>query len=407
MRLIPLLLLLPSLAFSQTSVLFIGNSYIYSNDLPNTFRQLALSMGEEVTVASSAPGGYQLFQHSTYTPTLNAIAERDWDFVVLQEQSQIGALPLEVTNMEFGATALVEAIEENFECTYPVYYMTWGRQNGDELNCPNFPYMCTYNGMQQGLRDNYVALAEATDGYTAAVGAAWKNVRDSYPSINLYVADGSHPSVEGTYLAACVFYCTLFQESCAAATFNSSLPAETAAILRNVASTTVLNEPLTWNLDAANGTSALLDGATVGPDWITLIHNGEGTHLWTCTNGETFTTSTVTFTFTTPGIYQVTHTYNDPCGNTDTVTLTFDIALSMNELTSARLHRVFATTEGNITVEGARAGDSFRLYDPQGRLLQTKRISGETFTFRGPSGLHLWRITEPDGRASAGRVLVH
>lgn len=87
------------------------------------------------------------------------------------------------------------------------------------------PFMCTYDGMQQGLRTNYIALAEWNDSYTAPVGAAWKAVRDAHPTISLYDADGSHPSPAGTYLAACVFYCTLYQESCAGATFNgSSMP---------------------------------------------------------------------------------------------------------------------------------------------------------------------------------------
>ncbi|MCB0764529.1 MAG: hypothetical protein KDB84_07475, partial [Flavobacteriales bacterium] len=86
----------------QTSVLFIGNSYTYVNDLPNTFRQLALSLGDTVVVGSSAPGGYTLFQHSTYAPTLAAIASRPWDYMVMQEQSQLGALPAAITTTELG-----------------------------------------------------------------------------------------------------------------------------------------------------------------------------------------------------------------------------------------------------------------------------------------------------------------
>ena len=46
---------------------------------------------------------------------------------------------------------------------------------------------------------------------TAQSGMAWKHTRDQQPSINLYSSDGSHPSVAGTYLAACTFYATLFQ----------------------------------------------------------------------------------------------------------------------------------------------------------------------------------------------------
>lgn len=395
-----------SASAQQTSVLFIGNSYTYVNDLPNTLRQLALSLGDTVTVASSAPGGYTLFQHSTYAPTLTAIQSQPWDYVVLQEQSQLGALPLAVTTTELGAAALVEAIEENWECTYPVFYMTWGRQNGDAQNCANFPFMCTYNGMQQGLRSNYIALAEQSDGYAAPVGAAWKVVRDTQPGINLYDADGSHPSPAGTYLAACVFYCTLYQESCVGATFNGAIDATTAAILRGIASATVLDEPLTWNLDAPNGTSALLHGASVGPDWITLIHNGQGTHLWTCTNGQSFTTGTVTFTFETSDTYYVTHTYNDPCGNSDTVTLTFNIVLGVDELDAATQYKVFSGTPGFLEIHGARGGELLTLHDAQGRVVQQERLSGTMHRITCGAGLHLWRISDERGNLRSGSVVV-
>lgn len=400
-----LLVALPVQA-QETSVLFIGNSYIYTNDLPNMLRQLALSMGDDMTVASSAPGGHTLFEHATYAPTLAAIGSQDWDFVVMQEQSQLGALPVEVTDTEIGAIQLIEEIEASYECTYPVFYMTWGRQNGDDLNCDAFPFMCTYNGMQQALRENYVYLATMYDAYVSPVGVAWKQVRDTQPSINLYQPDGSHPSVEGTYLAACVFYCTLFQENCVDATFNSTLPAATAAILRSIASATVLNEPLTWNLDVPNGTSALLDGASVGPDWITLIHNGEGTHLWTCTNGQSFTTGTVTFTFTTSDTYFVTHTYNDPCGNTDTVTLTFNIVVGLEEHGAGPTYNVLAGPPGTIEVLGVESEAMLSLFDALGRVLVTERISSSKAQLASPSGLVFYTISDANGAMMKGKVLV-
>ena len=390
----------------QTSVLFIGNSYTYVNDLPNTLRQLALSLGDTITVASSTPGGYTLQGHASLPATLDAINAQPWDYVVLQEQSQLGALPPDVTNTEAYAAALVELIETNYECTYPVFYMTWGRQNGDADNCASFPFMCSYDGMQQGLRDNYVALAQWNDAYTAPVGAAWKQVRDTHPLINLYQADGSHPSVEGTYLAACVFYSTIFQESCVGSTFNSSLPADTAAILRSIASAVVLGDPTEWNLDVPNGTSALLDGFTGGPDWITLIHNGAGTHLWTCSNGQTSSDPSPTFTFTTSGIYTVTHTYNDPCGNTDTVVLTFDIAVGLAEQEAGSRYRVLAGPAGGLEVQGVKGGELLTLFDATGRVLISQAVVRDGEQMSVPSGLHLWVIKDAGGAIARGKVLV-
>lgn len=127
---------------------------------------------------------------------------------------------------------------------------------------------------------------------------------------------------------------------------NSSLPAETATILRTIASATVLDEIETWNLDVPNGTDALLDGYTLGPDFVTLVHNGQGTHLWTCSNGQSFTTATVTFTFATAGSYTVTHTYDDPCGNTDTRNFTFDMSVGLEEQEAGSHYECVGKTTG-------------------------------------------------------------
>ena len=392
----------------QTSVLFIGNSYTYVNDLPSMTQQLALSLGEDITVASSAPGGYTLFQHSTYAPTITAIESNSWDFVVMQEQSQLGALPADVTTTEIAAIQLMATIEENYECTYPVFYMTWGRQNGDPDNCAAFPFMCTYNGMQQALRNNYVSLATWNDAHTAPVGAAWKQVRDTYPLINLYDADGSHPSVEGTYLAACVFYCTLFQQSCASASFVSSLQPDTAAILRNIASAIVLDSAATWNLDVPNGTDATFDGySSNGPNDITYYHFGEGTHLWTCSNGQTSTEASPTFIFTSSGDYTFTHTYNDPCGNTDTVTWTLEgVVVGVPDAANAPPYRVWSGDPGVVEVSGGPGDATMTVVDALGRMVRTQRLSGGQGRVQCATGLNVYRIANDAGAVWTGKVLV-
>lgn len=406
--LLPFLLLTTTTQAQQTSVLFIGNSYVGVNDLPNTFRQVALSLGDTVTTAAQTPGGYSLNQHATTPATINAIESQPWDFVVMQEQSQLGALPPEVTDTEIGALQLVAVIEENDECTYPVFYMTWGRQNGDDLNCPDFPYMCTYDGMQQGLRDNYVALGEANDAYVSPVGVAWKQVRDTHPLINLYNPDGSHPSVEGTYLAACVFYCTLFQQSCTGASFVSSVQPDTAAILQGIASAVVLDSMTTWNLDVPNGTDATIDGySSDGPNDITYYHFGEGTHVWTCTNGQSSTEASPTFTFTTSGTYSFTHTYTDPCGNTDSVTWELDVTIvGVPEAGSASPYRVWSSGTGSIDVSGGSGDATFTVMDRLGRMVGTQRLVDGRARIPCETGLMVYRIANNAGTVSTGKVLV-
>jgi PKD repeat protein len=73
-------------------------------------------------------------------------------------------------------------------------------------------------------------------------------VRDNYPAINLYAGDGSHPSLEGSYLAACTFYSSLFQKSSVGASYTAGLNPQTCAILQLVASSIVLDSIPTWEL---------------------------------------------------------------------------------------------------------------------------------------------------------------
>src|SRR5437870_49387 len=76
-------------AQSCTRVLFIGNSYTAVNDLPQTFAALASSGGHATQTAMLADGGTTLAQHVASPATSQQLGAAHWDFVVLQEQSQI------------------------------------------------------------------------------------------------------------------------------------------------------------------------------------------------------------------------------------------------------------------------------------------------------------------------------
>ncbi|MEO8066343.1 MAG: DUF4886 domain-containing protein [Flavobacteriales bacterium] len=392
---------------AQTSVLFIGNSYTTENDLPNMMRLLALSLGDTMTVASSAPGGYTLQDH-TYDPaTQAAIAAQQWDFVVLQEQSQFGALPTFEAYTDVAAETLTYKIQLSSECGYPVFYMTWGREDGDATWCPQYPYMCSYGGMQQALRDNYIQLALDNEGYVSPVGWAWKHVRDTHPNIELYQADESHPSESGTYLAACVFYCTLFRQSCVGASFTSTLQPDSAAILQAIASATVLDSMDTWNLNEVGSTDARYVGlSSTAEDNITFHHFGQGQHWWICSNGQTSSDANPTFTFDAAGIYTFTHVYIDPCGHMDTATWTIQVnATGIDEHVGDKPW-VGASGQGILTISGGSNGDLFELFDAQGRLLRSRTLDAGISLLPCPSGIAVWRITSPMQARWNGKVLV-
>jgi len=70
-------------------VLFIGNSYTFENDLPQLVNDMACSAGVHLEIASSVKGGYRFSDHKSDADTMSAINREKWDYVVLQNQSQV------------------------------------------------------------------------------------------------------------------------------------------------------------------------------------------------------------------------------------------------------------------------------------------------------------------------------
>ena len=240
-----------SIGHSQSitkKALFLGNSYTAYNSLPNLVEGIANSLGDSLVHDRNTPGGQTMASHASNMTSLAKISSQEWDYVVLQSQSQEPSFsPSQVANDVYPyAARLTDSIRSNTSCGTPLFFMTWGRKNGDALNCVNYPTICTYEGMQQRLRESYMEMASTNIGRVSPVGMAWKRVREEHPEIELYNPDESHPSYAGSYLAASVFYCSIFQKSCETSDFTGSLDSITARMLRSIASETVLDSLGLW-----------------------------------------------------------------------------------------------------------------------------------------------------------------
>lgn len=227
-------------AQERVRALFVGNSYTYVNDLPGMIADMAASVGDELQHTSSTPGGCTFQQHCT-NQSMNYIQQGGWDVVVLQEQSQYPSFPQsQVENEVFPyAAQLVNAIYASSPCAEPMFYMTWGRRDGDQQNAQYFPILGSYEGMDSMLYERYMYMAEANDASVSPVGRVWRKIRREHPEIELYDTDGSHPSMAGTYAAACTFFAMMFHHDPAELTYNGSLAAETARIIRSATSEVV------------------------------------------------------------------------------------------------------------------------------------------------------------------------
>ena len=244
-------LLLPLILFSQIEkqALFIGNSYTYVNSLPELINQIAISKGNSLIYESHTPGGSTLMQHASNSNVLSLLNVTEWDYVILQEQSQNPAFsPSQVASQVYPyAENLCEYIREVNPCTEPVFFMTWGRENGDSQNCAVYPPICTYEGMQNRLTESYTEMAQNNESLLAPIGIAWKDLREQHPEINLYSSDGSHPSIQGSYLAACVFYAVLFDDSAINNYTPTNLNINEAQLIQTFANNAVNNNDTDYN----------------------------------------------------------------------------------------------------------------------------------------------------------------
>lgn len=186
-------------------VLFLGNSYIYVNDLPALVEAISGALpGPIIRTGIHTHGGFTLAGHledghvpAVLEPTAAAGA---WDRVVLQEQSALGTdmdpstgKLGEPTAFHAATRRLVEMIRQRGG--EPLLYMTWAKER--------FP------AQTADLAGAYEAIGAELGVPVAPVGLAWARVRRERPDLTLFLSDGSHPHPRGSYLAACVIYAEL------------------------------------------------------------------------------------------------------------------------------------------------------------------------------------------------------
>lgn len=368
-------------------VLFLGNSYTASNNLPLLIANVANSTGDTVIYDSRTPGGYTLQEHANNSTSLGKIGANNWDFVVLQEQSQLPAFPTwQVQNYMYPyATFLDEQIREKNPCAETIFYMTWGRKNGDASNCGGWPPMCTYESMDDLIQQRYMTMANDNEAIVSPVGAVWRYIRQHHPEIELYVSDGSHPSVAGSYAAACAFYTTIFRKDPLLITFNSSLSADVAQKIRQATNQIMWNNLIDWNIGLYDPTASFSYNITTSGE-ITFSNQSQfaTTYHWDFGDGNTTTDEAPAHQYTAPGTYTISLTASH-CGLESTTTQTIEInQLGMSESTtsSVKLYPNPSKTHLTIEVDLQQVGLNYRIVDSHGRELISDYISHRIFSIQ-------------------------
>lgn len=168
-------------------VLFIGNSLIYTNNLPRTVADLAESAGDTVRVLDVSLPNFAVIDHALgLSNAVDVIRSQSWDFVVLQQ----GPTTTQVNSDTL--TIATKLIDQHVKLA-----------GGRTANFMSWPHI-DQGHLFAAVRQSALRAAQSVSGVFMPAGEAWQAAMLADPAITLYSGDGYHPGPLGTYLAALV-----------------------------------------------------------------------------------------------------------------------------------------------------------------------------------------------------------
>lgn len=171
----------------KASLLFIGNSLTYSNELPGLIGTLLESVGIPSEIEGVLGPNLGLQDHWQERSVRAKIRRGSFDFVILQQGPS--ATEGRPSLLEYGER-FAQLIHE--AGSRPGFYMVW----------PAVSRAFDFDG----VATSYRMAATSTDGHLFAVGDSWRAAWRLDPELALYGPDGFHPSRLGSILAAVVFF---------------------------------------------------------------------------------------------------------------------------------------------------------------------------------------------------------
>lgn len=208
-------------------VLFVGNSFTYyNNSLHNHYRKLVRAprgpSWRGVARSMTLSGG-RLGEHRE--GLRQRLAEQTFDAVVLQGHS---LEPLnDAARFRAAATEYADWIRDNG--AQPVLLMTWAYSSRPEMTEP--------------LQKAYSDLGEQLDALVVPAGSAFALVTTERPDLLLRMRDDRHPTLAGTYLAACTMFGALHGQSPIGLAYKAGLSETVASYLQRAAWQTLQGSP--------------------------------------------------------------------------------------------------------------------------------------------------------------------
>jgi len=215
------------------SVLFLGNSRIFVNDLPKMVRDVADSAQSPIRydVHMRAWGNATLEEHARDEGDREALSRR-WDMVVIQAQSASFVDAQSIRDFETYGEQLVRAARAANSPVALIANWTLGPNYYRGTPADAAAWSKAYG---ETIERNTRALAERAGAGVIDLERAFDDAQSALPDIAL-TTDGNHPSHAGTFLAALVIYGYLSQAALANIPWRPyDMSPETAAALKRIA----------------------------------------------------------------------------------------------------------------------------------------------------------------------------
>lgn len=220
------------------SILWVGNSFFYyNNSMHGHFGRLVTSAksgarvrGTSVTIGGSGldwhdmesllrPNGLGRYSFTGDNEIRFNKRGRQYDTAIMMDCSHCPVHPqlqgaFHDTARKHSQTLVAAGVR-------PVLFMTWAYKDKPEMTAQ--------------LADQYTLAGNANDALVIPAGLAFAKAIAIDAGIELYATDKRHPSLAGTYLAACAVYATLYRKSPVGLTYTAGLNPELATLLQTAA----------------------------------------------------------------------------------------------------------------------------------------------------------------------------
>tara|TARA_Y100001954_G_C15577138_1_gene486448 strand:+ start:11 stop:790 length:780 start_codon:yes stop_codon:yes gene_type:complete len=181
-------------------ILFIGNSFTFYWNLPSLIEKMSIERGLNWNVNHFTVPSATLKIHWNNPDLISLLENKIFDHIIVQEHS---------TNILTNADGNSKFYFDQIRSIIPVstqihFFSTWMYPSMEQFNIDNEEYP-----IEKRIKE----IIEGTTTKLIPVGRAFKLFQEEHPQFSLLMEDEKHPNSNGSYLASCVIFSHLSDES--------------------------------------------------------------------------------------------------------------------------------------------------------------------------------------------------